>query len=277
MHLDKSDLQKNWFSDGGICSNFPIHFYDRWLPRHPTFGINLGSAPAETFQNGSGQAAAGNKPLNMATFSALDQRDISRSQVDVPTDVYLPRADALLDPVWSDLESPFDFLQAIFSTAQSYRDAMQEELPSYRERIVQILLNKDEGGLNLNMPPGAIEAITEKGELAGEILRDDFNFVQHWWVRFRVLMAQLEHNFAEMQTGLDNPVFEQCVKQQLPLVPGFPYPRSDLWIKDARLRVNELQLMLALWQKTNQRPSESHLFEEDAPTPKTALRVTPEV
>jgi hypothetical protein len=154
---------------------------------------------------------------------------------------------------------------------------MQEELPSYRERVVQILLDQDEGGLNLNMPPGAIEAITTKGELAGELLRDDFNFAQHWWVRFRVLMAQLEQNFAEMQIVLDDPAFEQCVQQQLPLVPEFPYPRSELWIKDARSRVKELQLVLALWQKANQGPNESHLFAENAPTPKTALRVTPEV
>src|SRR5439155_18415880 len=25
------DLQRNWFSDGGISSNFPIHFFDAWL------------------------------------------------------------------------------------------------------------------------------------------------------------------------------------------------------------------------------------------------------
>ena len=30
-----------WFSDGGIISNFPIHFFDSPLPRWPTFGINL--------------------------------------------------------------------------------------------------------------------------------------------------------------------------------------------------------------------------------------------
>ena len=30
-----------WFSDGGICSNFPIHFFDSPIPQWPTFGINL--------------------------------------------------------------------------------------------------------------------------------------------------------------------------------------------------------------------------------------------
>lgn len=35
------DLERSWFSDGGICSNFPVHFFDSPLPRWPTFAINL--------------------------------------------------------------------------------------------------------------------------------------------------------------------------------------------------------------------------------------------
>src|SRR5216683_1620455 len=31
--------ERCWFSDGGISSNFPIHFFDSPLPRWPTFGI----------------------------------------------------------------------------------------------------------------------------------------------------------------------------------------------------------------------------------------------
>jgi hypothetical protein len=34
-------LERCVFSDGGISSNFPIHFFDRPLPRWPTFGIDL--------------------------------------------------------------------------------------------------------------------------------------------------------------------------------------------------------------------------------------------
>ncbi|HKE46501.1 MAG TPA: patatin-like phospholipase family protein, partial [Rhodanobacteraceae bacterium] len=30
-----------WFSDGGICSNFPIQLFDAMLPSRPTFGIDL--------------------------------------------------------------------------------------------------------------------------------------------------------------------------------------------------------------------------------------------
>ncbi len=41
----EKDFLKCWFSDGGICSNFPIHFFDAPLPRWPTFGINLRPLP----------------------------------------------------------------------------------------------------------------------------------------------------------------------------------------------------------------------------------------
>ncbi|HEX2120394.1 MAG TPA: patatin-like phospholipase family protein, partial [Thermoanaerobaculia bacterium] len=33
--------ERCWFSDGGISSNFPVHFFDAPLPRRPTFAINL--------------------------------------------------------------------------------------------------------------------------------------------------------------------------------------------------------------------------------------------
>src|SRR5439155_20493758 len=98
-----------------------------------------------------------------------------------PADVSLPRADTLLDPEWQEFNRPLDFLQVIFSTAQNYRDSMQSRLPSYRERVVQIRLKKDEGGLNLNIDPDTIKAVVEKGIQAGEIL-GAFNFEHHRWV-----------------------------------------------------------------------------------------------
>ena len=39
--------QELWFSDGGITSNFPVHFFDDALPRWPTVSLNLGIHPHE--------------------------------------------------------------------------------------------------------------------------------------------------------------------------------------------------------------------------------------
>ena len=36
-----------WLSDGGLTSNFPIHFFDALLPERPTFGVSLQSTLAE--------------------------------------------------------------------------------------------------------------------------------------------------------------------------------------------------------------------------------------
>src|SRR4051794_32006034 len=38
-------LERVLFSDGGITSNFPVHFFDAPLPRRPTFGLHLASLP----------------------------------------------------------------------------------------------------------------------------------------------------------------------------------------------------------------------------------------
>ena len=46
-HTERLDVVETWLSDGGIASNFPIHFFDAWIPRFPTFGLDLRPAGAE--------------------------------------------------------------------------------------------------------------------------------------------------------------------------------------------------------------------------------------
>ena len=45
LHLPLVSAQELWFSDGGITSNFPVHFFDNSLPRWPTVSLNLGTHP----------------------------------------------------------------------------------------------------------------------------------------------------------------------------------------------------------------------------------------
>ena len=47
LHLPLVSAQELWFSDGGITSNFPVHFFDNSLPRWPTVSLNLGTHPEE--------------------------------------------------------------------------------------------------------------------------------------------------------------------------------------------------------------------------------------
>ena len=43
---DGNTVSRHWFADGGISSNFPIQFFDEWLPTRPTFGLYFGEQSA---------------------------------------------------------------------------------------------------------------------------------------------------------------------------------------------------------------------------------------
>jgi Patatin-like phospholipase len=267
------DLQKNWFSDGGISSNFPMQFFDAWLPLHPTFGINLTTAP-----NATSTLVVARKDDQGSVPVATDRKgDIAADSY-----VYLPGAADRQDPEWQDIESPVVFAQAILGTSMNYRDTMQANLPSYRERIVQVRLAADEGGLNLTMPARIIEAVMNKGQEAGVRLSPSgaFNFDHHWWVRFLVLMDQLEQNIALMQQILDSPTpsIEQRIERQLLTKDApYPYPRDRAWCNRAKIRVKALQDLIQAWHEVTASGEQVLAFHDRVPTPNPILRLTPEV
>jgi predicted acylesterase/phospholipase RssA len=161
--LDRAEQEtprRCWFSDGGITSNFPIHFFDSLWPRWPTFGITL-----EKFD---------------------DQRHHAGEKVWLPDSA---RKGILRE--FTSIESTVDFGKAIIGTMQNWRDSMQTILPGYRERVVHIRLNKEEGGLHLSMDRDVIKGLTDLGAEAGAAL-DGFNMDAHKWRRWLVSMERLE-------------------------------------------------------------------------------------
>ena len=168
-----------WFSDGGITSNFPVHFFDTPLPTRPTFAIDLdGFHP-----------------------------DFARSE-DQAENVYLPSTNVggLLD-TWHRLDpkpglgSLTGFLGGIVRTMQNHVDAALTHQPGYRDRIVHVHTAPDEGGMNLTMPAAVIEALTSRGRAAGRALVERFaetpgtapglSWDNHRWVRYRSAVAAL--------------------------------------------------------------------------------------
>ena len=182
-------LERCWFSDGGICSNFPVHFFDKLLPSRPTFAINLRPFPSDT------APAKGESP-------PLDEtKNVS-----------------MVDSVFEEAACPpfrFDgqlggFLSNVLRTMQNRVDEAQMRTPGYRDRIVHVHLTKDEGGMNLNMPPAVIEALIERGRVAGQKLVARFDpatppadpkalsWDAHRWVRLRTSFAATSTMLAEL-------------------------------------------------------------------------------
>lgn len=277
-------LQLNWFSDGGICSNFPVHFFDAWLPTRPTFGVNLTAQLADADVGDLsviGAAVRGRSSYSVQ--EALDEPFVAASRGQAEGDeaylheAYLPRADGDPSPAWRPIPSLAGFFAATWNTAQGFRDGMQAMLPSYRERIVQIRLTDEEDGLNLDMPEAVLRSVVSKGASAGEVLRRDFDFQRHQWVRFRVLMAQMERGFASIRGSLatardDTSSVDYRALLGVQRRERFPYTRDEAWASEAERRLDEMGKLLDAWS----RPAD--LFSADPrPLPEPLLRVTPEL
>lgn len=181
-----AEPKRCWFSDGGIASNFPIHFFDGPLPRWPTFGINLG--PEEH--------------LNP----------------DECRNVWSPRRnEGGISPRWTEIEGVFGFGRAIMDTMQNWSDNAQTRVPGYRDRIVVIKHSKAEGGMNLNMDPKVIERFSERGRCAGEFLvnrfahdpsrneDDELSWSNHRWLRYRSVMPLVEQLLLGIIRGYEWP------------------------------------------------------------------------
>jgi hypothetical protein len=179
--------EKVWFSDGGICSNFPIHYFDALVPSRPSFGINLVDArfvpdPAQD-------------PADFVWMPDHNGSGLTSQVVEIE-----PRGPSLLG-----------FLRAIVTTMQDWPDSTQLAIPGYRDRIVAVRLRAEEGGLNLRMAPALIRRLAVRGEAAAQLLLDHYagrdpprgivtGWRNHRWLRYRVAMRVLGEALEDLRT-----------------------------------------------------------------------------
>ncbi|MFI9388872.1 hypothetical protein [Kutzneria sp. NPDC052558] len=152
--VDGETVARHWFADGGISSNFPIQFFDAWLPTRPTFGLYFGPK---------------------VPSSVGDQPPVDPTREE-------------------DRPGLLGYLGAILSAGLNWHDTMQARLPGFRDRIQQIKLTDGEGGFNLTMPPETISRIDAKGAAAGKALRGfDFHqhWVERYALAMRMLQRNL--------------------------------------------------------------------------------------
>jgi len=163
----RSKIRRCLFSDGGISSNFPIHFFDSFLPGRPTFGIMLSSWEQER-----------HKDVRVVLPNH------SRQSTHLPV---------------KGITGIGGFLSAILNTSKDWQDTLQSLLPGYADRIVEIRLDDArEGGMNLAMDRATIEQLGRYGQEAGRILVNDFAFDEHRWLRALSLLPKLEGELESM-------------------------------------------------------------------------------
>lgn len=167
-------LKRCWMSDGGLCSNFPIHLFDALVPRWPTFGISLEKHHAGQWSVWLPDLHDEGRADNWARGIEPDAKLRTRQS----------RAGRL-----------GNFLLAVWNTTWAWNDQSQKRMPGVRDRVVRIRLKDGEGGVNLRMSSSEIMHLaTTYGRPAGAAFVRKFvdaaGWNEHRWVRFnRTLIA----------------------------------------------------------------------------------------
>lgn len=261
------------FSDGGISSNFPIHFFDSPLPRWPTFGITLSSASG--------------KPRERE----IDSTRVSLSQCNRPsrTEEDFNR----FDEKWWRLGG---FVGSILNTLRNWRDQTQARVPGYRDRIATIHLSRSEGGLNLNMPAETIKKLSGFGALAGQQLRQRFdpdnedgtglNWENQRWIRYRSFMSVFEQMLTKLKRGFEFespgvPSYQEMIDRggaaQDPRPPCKPDDKSPLTDEQKEPAKERTTTLLELARLSEAEQARGVTLEEGAPEPPPALVIRPKV
>jgi predicted acylesterase/phospholipase RssA len=259
----RPEAEPCWFSDGGISSNFPVHFFDHLVPRWPTFAINLRPFPLGRERDDDDQAeniemAKANSDGIREWWYRLPQR---------------PKGLGLWDT------RLFSFLLSAVRTMQNRADEAQMRAPGYRDRVAHVNMSEDEGGMNLTMPRERIEALTERGQIAAERLRlaytppdedgQKITWDNHRWVRLRSSLGVLEQLHERFADGYSKPVENVGERTYADLLDPDKLPPSYKWKsgEQARLARDEANAILVAASLSNREQGITVLKKAPKPTP----------
>jgi predicted acylesterase/phospholipase RssA len=272
---------RHWFSDGGIASNFPMHFFDTWLPSRPTFGLDLVPAPratgrSEAVRGASAAAAQATNPRSRRRTRTEDvdrqgpcrigEADLGGREAEVGAGASCPDAanNQIREPPRNgvktrrvaEITSFVGFLAQILDTMQNWRDTLLAELPGFEDRIRSVHLPEGTGGMHLTMAPPEIVKLAASGAEAGQDLLTTFNWENHQFARFTLLMRQLQENLvgagasdSSTVAGAFTREFQEILANLGAItVPGDASTTYDArWGVTARDRTRALLAMAAEW------------------------------
>ena len=232
------ELITAWFSDGGIASNFPMHFFDAPWPSRPTFGLNL-----------------------------------DKEHPDYPGEMVW-RPQKTLSGIFPRSHEPttmFGFASAVVRTMQNWVDASQITMPGFRDRVTELRTGVGEGGLNLRMKQELIDKLALRGSRAA-LEFADFDFPLHEWVRYRAVMNALSESLDMMATRWPETENVEGYKRLIARYAGTP---GDYQLNpaDARADAGATELLMRVvgqWEQAG--------YPATAPTvpePKPRLRQMP--
>jgi predicted acylesterase/phospholipase RssA len=255
-------LRRCYFSDGGICSNFPIHLFDAAIPGWPTFGIWVGT-----------------------------QEDVPRGWVWLPRRHYEGMWDGW--DRFGDNKSPaarlLGFFRSILYSAKDWDDATAMRMPGVRDRVVRVYLPVGGSALNLKLTRNTIMDLARHyGRPAGKALVDKFiaptggaavsaAWDEHRWVRLNTFLVGLRERIegitaASELSGDGTPLSTQiAVATSKPPLSGSDPSGAAL----TPLQAGDLRNLLAALEELESEFAESASPQPYKPMPAPTLHIRP--
>ena len=293
---EKRTLQSCRFTDGGICSNFPIHLFDAAIPGWPTFGIWL--APKNVWRTKKDPEKA-----------PPDDPDDQLNDIWLPNYHYDGRGDGWnrfddaisvinQEPI-PPLDRLFGFLVSIVYGAKDWNDRTTLRLPGVRDRVVRVFLDEEGQGLNLKLTSPQILALAGKyGLPAGKALVEAFagdmpegtpsrKWKEHRWVRFNTFLVGLRERVEALREAAERAGCSLPLPQQIadafdkpPLEVKKAKPGEEQREPEKKLspeQVGELTALLAALEDLELRFAQAGLPQPYRPLPAPSLHLRPPV
>lgn len=252
-------MDRCWISDGGLCSNFPIHLFDSFLPMWPTFGISLES-----------REKSDPRRVELPQFHTSGRAD----SWDLGPEHSFWRLGAFIASLWN--------------TTWRWNDSTMMRMPGVRDRVVRIYLTGDEGGVNIRMGAAKIRMLgSVYGEAAARAFVRKFRsaegggWEEHRWVRLNCLMISLRERIRNFGNAVEmdrhaTPLRDQFQAARLRAPLRKPARRSRSWPSEQRLddaQLGELKMLVQALCELEQAFSDAGNHEPYRAIPRTSLRM----
>ena len=247
-------MKRCWISDGGLCSNFPIHLFDNFVPKWPTFGISLHTHP-----------------------------DLpSRKRVWLPKIHTHGRADLRnpRDPesVTSPLSKLGNFVSSIWLATWHWNDMTLMRMPAVRDRVVRIFLEEEEGGINLRLSSKEILQLAQRyGKPAAEAFLEKFvdgaGWDEHRWVRMNALLVAVRDRIAALKYGIGQRHQATPLRTQIRAAQTKAPLRGPGEVPISKEQAAELDALLAAFESLEQAFVDAGDLKPYEPLPQPILRM----
>lgn len=275
-------LQRLWFTDGGLISNFPIHIFDQALPRWPSFGVQIEEEGRQR------TSSSGQMNSFVPYFPDMDTSD----RMVLVSQFWKNFNEPGHGPSWRGVQQ---FLGSLMNAMLGGEDQAHLRMPHVRNRVLRIYTDGAIGNaFNIKVKPQQMMVVNQRSieggiNLVGAYLNEIHGYqqrpslwVDHRWVRLQLLIENLREHLKGFEAALfSKAVMPTSLYEQMAASSDSATPPLRSWTDQCSTlspaQRDELQLLVEQIRQLEKTLMSHRLPLPMPPVPATSLRTQPDV